>query len=90
MFNSFTVRLQLAVLIFIIFCHASHAKDEIVVVVPVSPIPSRVLHVVVEDELIYRRNHVEIPLPWNIVGLRYGNFFRHKNISPFYPANISK
>lgn len=31
MFNSFTVRLQLAVLIFIIFCHASHAKDEIVV-----------------------------------------------------------
>ncbi len=58
--------------------------------VSVAPITARELHVVVEDELIYRGNHVEIPLPWNIVGLGYGYFFRHKNNPHSYPAIISE
>ena len=35
--------------------------------VAVAPVAAGVLHVVVEDELIHRGDHVEIPLPWDIV-----------------------
>jgi hypothetical protein len=43
--------------------------------VSVAPVAPGVLHVVVEDKLIYEGDHVEIALPRDVVGLKDGDFF---------------
>ena len=41
--------------------------------VPVSPVPSGVLHVVIQDELIDMGDEVEVAFPRNVIGLQDGN-----------------
>jgi hypothetical protein len=43
--------------------------------VPVAPVGMRILNVIIKDEKINVMDEVEIPLPRDIVGLEYGNFF---------------
>src|SRR5438874_5251627 len=37
--------------------------------IPVSPVPSRILHVVIKYELVHGVNKIKVTLPRNIVGL---------------------
>lgn len=43
--------------------------------VSVAPIIFCELHVVVEDEFIYGSNHIEVTLPWDVIGLENRDLF---------------
>jgi hypothetical protein len=45
--------------------------------VPIAPVTPGVLHIVVEDELIHGRDHIEVILPRDVVGLKDGDFFHY-------------
>src|SRR5947208_12501329 len=45
--------------------------------IAISPVPDRVLHVIVEDELVDGINQVEVTPPWDVIGLDDGDSFGH-------------
>src|SRR5450830_103728 len=47
--------------------------------IPIAPVTSRILHIVVENEFVYGGNKVEIPFPGNIVRLNDSYFFHLNN-----------
>jgi hypothetical protein len=45
--------------------------------VTITPVIFGKLHVVLNDELVNSRDHIEISLPGDIIGLKHGDNFRH-------------
>lgn len=48
--------------------------------ITIAPIVLCELHVVVKYEFIDSRNHVEVALPRDVIGLEDSNFFYHSNL----------